>query len=108
MKILDIRSALGGRCDFTSRSVIKQDTSLQCDQVKLPYHCLCELLQQVIINILVITYGFSYANAYKRWYKAQISNEIDKVIYGIIDGLIKHNNGLDVLINRNPTISFGM
>ena len=35
------------------------------------------------------------------------SNEIDRVIYGIIDGLIKHNNGLDVLINRNPTISFG-
>ena len=73
------------------------------DQIRLPFHGLCELLQQVIINILVKTYNFSYAEAYKKWYKAQITGK-DQVVYDIIDGLIKDNpkGGLPFLINRNP------
>ena len=93
----DLRSSLGGRYSFSERSVIRQDVSLMPDQVKLPYHGLCELLQQVIINILVRTYNFSYADAYKKWYKAQIG--FDQIIYDIIDGLIKDSDGgLPVLI----------
>ena len=77
------------------------------DQIKLPFHGLCELLQQVIINILVKTYNFSYAEAYKKWYKAQITGN-DQVVYGIIDGLIKDSNGgIPFIINRNPTIAYG-
>lgn len=90
-----------GRYAFSERSVIKQDVYLMPDQVKLPYHGLCELLQQVIINILVRTYNFSYADAYKKWYKAQIG--FDQIVYDIIDGLIKDSDGgIPVLINRNP------
>ena len=97
----DIRSSIGGRYSFSERSVIKQDVYLMPDQVKLPYHGLCELLQQVIINILVRTYNFSYAEAYKKWYKAQIG--FDQIVYDIIDGLIKDSDGgIPVLINRNP------
>lgn len=97
----DIRSALGGRYSFSERSVIVQRPSLKPDQVYLPYHGLCELLQQVIINILVRTYNFLYADAYKKWYKAQLG--FDQIIYNIIDGLIKDSDGgLPVLINRNP------
>ena len=93
----DLRSSLGGRYSFSSRSVIKQSTDLMPDQVRLPYHGLCELLQQVIINILVRTYNFSYADAYKKWYKAQIG--FDQIVYDIIDGLIKDSpGGLPVLI----------
>lgn len=103
----DFRSAIGGRYSFSSRSVIRQDVSLKADQIKLPFNGLCELLQQVIINILVRTYGFSYAEAYKKWYKCQVTGW-DQVIYDIIDGLIKASDGgLPVLINRNPTISYG-
>ena len=73
------------------------------DQVRLPYHGLCELLQQVIINILVRTYNFSYADAYKKWYKAQIG--FDQIVYDIIDGLIKDSDGgIPVLINVSPYI----
>ena len=94
----DIRSSIGGRYSFSERSVIKQDVYLMPDQVKLPYHGLCELLQQVIINILVRTYNFSYAEAYKKWYKAQIG--FDQIVYDIIDGLIKDSDGgIPVLIN---------
>ena len=73
------------------------------DQVRLPYHGLCELLQQVIINILVRTYNFSYADAYKKWYKAQIG--FDQIVYDITDGLIKDSpGGLPVLTNRNTFV----
>lgn len=102
----DIRSSLGGRMCFSERSVIKQDVSLRADEIKLPFAGLCELLQQVIINILVRSYHFSYSEAYKKWYKCQITG-YDKVIYDIISNMIKDQNGLPVLINRNPTISYG-
>ena len=102
----DIRSAIGGRFCFTSRSVIKQDVTLKADQVKLPFIGLCELLQQIIINILVKSYNCSYSDARKKWYKCKISNN-DKEIYDIIMGLINVKGGLPVLINRNPTINRG-
>ena len=97
----DIRSAIGGRYCFSSRSVIKQDPSLRADEIRLPFAGLCEMLQQVIINILVRSYRFSYSEAYKKWYKAQVIG-FDQVIYDIIDGLIKDKNGLPVLINLVP------
>lgn len=104
----DFRASIGGRYSFSERSVIRQDVNLMPDQIKLPFHGLCELLQQVIINILVKTYNFSYAEAYKKWYKAQVTGK-DQVVYDIIDGLIKDdpNGGLPFIINRNPTISYG-
>lgn len=83
--------------------MIRQDPYLKPDEIRLPFHGLCELLQQVIINILVKTYNFSYAEAYKKWYKAQVTGN-DQVVYDIIDGLIKDNprGGIPFIINRNP------
>ena len=108
MKTLDIRSAIGGRYSFSSRSVIKQDVDLNADQIRLPFHGLMELLQQVIVNILMRTYNFSYAEAYKKWYKAQITGT-DKICYDIIDGLIKDSDGgLPLWINRNPKLVGGI
>lgn len=103
----DIRSSVGGRYSFTERSVIRQNVDLMANQIRLPFHGLCELLQQVIINILVKTTNCTYAEAYKKWYKAQITGN-DKTVYDIIDGLIKDSpGGLPFIINRNPTISYG-
>lgn len=99
----DIRSALGGRVNFSARSVIKQDTTLRANEIKLPLIALIELLQQIIINILQKTYNFSYAAAYKKWYKAQLSGT-DKTVNSIIENIIKDNNGIDIFINRNPKL----
>ena len=102
----DIRSAVGGRYCFTGRSVIAQAVDLMPDQIRLSYHTLCEMLQQVIINILQRTYNFSYANAYKYWYKAQL--QYNDIVASIIENLIKDSDGgLPIIINRNPTISYG-
>ena len=52
------------------------------------------------------TYSITYADAYKKWYKAQI--QFSQIVYDIIDGLIKDSEeGLPVIINRNPTINYG-
>ena len=102
----DIRSAVGGRYCFTGRSVIAQAVDLMPDQIRLSYHTLCEMLQQVIINILQRTYSFSYADAYKYWYKAQL--QYNEIVASIIENLIKDSDGgLPIIINRNPTISYG-
>lgn len=102
----DIRSAIGGRYCFSSRSIIRQDVTLKPDQVKLPFSGLLELMQQLIINILVRSYHCSYSDAYKKWYRAQIRG-FDQAIYDIMDGMIKDMDGLPIIINRNPTIGYG-
>ena len=101
----NIRLLIGGRCSFTSRSVITPDPKLRIDEVKIPYHSLVELLQQTIVNILSNSYNLSYAKAYMIWYRSQI--KIDQKVWDIIDNLIKYYDGIPLIINRNPTIEYG-
>ena len=101
----NIRLLIGGRCAFTTRSVIIPDITLRTDEIRLPYHALVEMLQQTIINVLVRTYNITYAKAYSIWYKAQISP--NPRVRDIVENLIKYHNGIPVIINRNPTIQFG-
>ena len=90
--------------NFSVRAVIRQDASLRCDQVILPYAALVKCLQQQIINILVKTYNINPNQAYSWWYKA-VANQDDR-ISEIINNIIKsHPEGLPVIINRNPTIN---
>lgn len=98
-----IRTLFGGRYSFTSRDVIISDVTLRVDQVSLPYECLLELCQQQIINILKKSYNIGYDEAYNIWYAANTRR--DENIVSIINSLI--NNGLYVLINRNPSIQYG-
>lgn len=100
------RSVFGGRYNFTSRNVIVPNPSLRIDEVVMPYKAMVELLQQTIVNILQKSYNMSYSEAYNIWSKAQIIK--DERVYQIIKGLINdRERGIPVLINRNPTISYG-
>lgn len=103
-----LRTLIGGRYNFTSRDVIVADPSLRIDEVSLPYAALTELLQQQIINILCKSYSMSYSDAFDFWYKSCIIE--NDTIKNIIMSLIRNHKsgrGLPVLINRNPTISYG-
>lgn len=62
-------------------------------------------MQQVIINILHKSYNMTYNVAYK--YLFEHMTIPDERIVNIIEGLIRDNDGIDVIINRNPTISLG-
>ena len=85
--------------NYTARSVIAPDRTLRSDQVRLSYQCLCGLMQQVIINILHKSYNMTYNEAYKYLYEHTI--EPDQKIITILEGLIKDQGGIDVIINRN-------
>ncbi len=101
-----LRSCLAGRYNFSARSVIIPNPDMRIDQVTLSYHCLAELLQQQIINILKKSYNMSYADAYSMWYKGQVK-ENDR-IRNIIMSIIKSTpNGIPLIINRNPSLSYG-
>ncbi len=100
------RTVFGGRYNFTSRNVIVPNPDLRIDEVVMPYKAMVELLQQTIVNILQKSYNISYSEAYNIWQRSQIVK--DERVYQIIKGLIKDNpRGIPVLINRNPTISYG-
>lgn len=95
-----LRNLVGGRYNFSCRAVIRQDSTLRVDQVKLPYVEMVKCLQQPIINILVRNYNISPSEAYDKWYRA-IAKKDDRVAE-ILDNLIHAQpEGLPVLINRN-------
>lgn len=101
-----LRSCLAGRYNMSARSVIIPNPDMKIDQVTLSYHCLVELLQQSIINILKKSYNMSYADAYSMWYMSQVK-ENDR-IKSIIMSIIKsYKYGLPIIINRNPSLSYG-
>ena len=92
--------------NFTARSVIVPGPNLRIDQVELSYPCLCGLLQQRIINILHKSHSMRYNDAYKLLHESM--HEENPTIKRVIEGIIaSYPSGLPVLINRNPTISFG-
>ena len=96
-----LRSLFATRYNYSVRAVIRQDASLRCDQIKLPYVALVKLLQQQIVNILVRNYNISPSEANSRWERA-IAKKDDRIAE-IIDNLIKASGeGIPFLINRNP------
>lgn len=102
----ELRQLIGGRFNFSSRSVIVQNSDLRIDQVKLPYITLAIILEQKICNILCRSYNIGESEAYNIWFKG-LSKQSD-MIKDIINSIIHSNpEGLQVIINRNPTINFG-
>jgi DNA-directed RNA polymerase beta' subunit len=101
-----IRGLFGSRFNFSERSVIRQDATLRCDQIILPYVGLVICLQQKIINILIRTYNISPSEAYDIWKRAVAKK--DERVCEILDAIINsYPEGLPVIINRNPTINYG-
>lgn len=102
------RQLLSGRFNLSARCVITAHMDLHIDEIKLPYNCLVEILQQRIINVLRRTYSISYSDAYDIWYKANI--QPDKRVKDIINSIISTScdgRGIPFIINRNPTIAYG-
>lgn len=101
-----LRNLISGRFNYSSRSVIRQDATLRVDQVKLPYVTLVKCLQQRIINILVRNYNITPSEANDIWYRA-LSKKDDRIAEIISTIIRASGEGIPVLINRNPTISYG-
>ena len=108
-----LRMLIGGRFNFSSRSVIKQDPMLRIDQLKLPYVELVITMEQQIINILHRTYNISYQDAYDKWYRSiatkdeTVAQIIDTIIHSTRVGDGPEDYGIPIIFNRNPTINYG-
>ena len=99
----NLRMLIGGRYNYSSRSVIRQDPTLRIDQIKLPYVTLVKILQQRIVNILIRSYNMSPSEANDIWSKALAKK--DERVAEIITMIIKANGeGLPCILNRNPRI----
>lgn len=94
-----VRSVLGGRCNFSSRSVIVPLTVLEIDQVILPYMTMVELFEFRIVNILSKTMPMH--QAYMKWRKATIVPDIE--IYNLMMNIV-NSEYVGILLNRNPSI----
>ena len=106
----DFRCLLGGRYNFSSRSVIVQNPDLRTDEITLSAVGLTILLEQRIKNILHRFYNIQPADAHAEWYKSTITPT--KRVIGIIQSIIddykkKGMRGIPIIINRNPTIQYG-
>ena len=106
-KFGQLRSLVGGRYNFSSRAVIRQDPTLRIDQIKLPYAMLVKTLQQRIINVLIRTYNMNPSEAYKIWSDAlaEKDDRVAQIIDMIIEQSTKELGGLPCILNRNPTIN---
>lgn len=102
-----LRGVFGGRYNFTARVVIVPEPKLRVDQVIMPYKGMVELERQRIINILEKVHGSAaIANSI---YEDSIVKKNPEVV-AIIKQLIKDDPtgfGIPVLVNRNPTLSYG-
>lgn len=102
-----LRGVFGGRYNFTARVVIVPEPKLRVDQVIMPYQSMIELEKQRILNVLEKVHGSAaLANSI---YEDSIRVKNPEII-AIIRQLIKDDStgqGIPVLVNRNPTLSYG-
>ena len=73
-------------------------------KVSLPYLTFLYLYKFEIINIISKIRGIIFTEAQEVWYRATLS--LDEQIYSIMKKMITDEE-IGLLINRNPTISYG-
>lgn len=105
-KIGLIRKMYGGRYNFVARDVIRPDSTLKMDQIKLSYTASCKLLEQPIVNILSYKHNINLNDAAIMLKKCRLETNYE--IISIINSIINnHKYGIPIIINRNPTLEYG-
>ena len=96
---------MGTRINFSARNIISPARSgYKINEVSLPYLTFLYLYKFEIINIISKIRGIIFTEAQEVWYKATLS--LDEQIYSIMKKMITDEE-IGLLINRNPTISYG-
>jgi DNA-directed RNA polymerase beta' subunit len=96
---------MGTRINFSARNIISPaKAGYKIDEVVLPYLTFLNLYKLEIINILSKIKGVMLFEAEEIWHNASL--KIDEEIYMIMKKMIVDEE-IGILLNRNPTISFG-
>jgi DNA-directed RNA polymerase subunit beta' len=101
-----IRSQImGTRINFSARNIISPaKAGVKIDEIVLPYMTFLNLYKFELMNIISKVKNVKYIEAERIWYKATLS--IDEEVYKIMTKMITDEE-IGILLNRNPTISFG-
>lgn len=95
----------GTRINFSSRNIISPAIAgYKMDEVVLPYLTFLNLYKFEIINIISRIKNVTYTKAERLWFKASL--EFNEEIYKIMKKIIVDEE-VSILLNRNPSISFG-
>lgn len=95
----------GTRVNFSARNIISPARSgYKIDELVLPYITFLHLYKFEIINILSRIKNVKFADANEIWFRATI--KLDEEVYTIMKKMIADEE-IGVLLNRNPTISYG-
>ena len=96
---------MGTRINFSARNIISPaKAGYKIDEVVLPYLTFLNLYKYELINILTKIKGVNYVEAEEIWFKASL--RIDEEMYKIMKKMIVDEE-VAILLNRNPTISYG-
>jgi DNA-directed RNA polymerase beta' subunit len=96
---------MGTRINFSARNIISPSKAgYKIDEVVLPYLTFLNLYKYEIVNILTKIKGVNFVEAEEIWFKASL--RIDEEVYMIMKKMIVDEE-VAILLNRNPTISFG-
>lgn len=95
----------GTRINFSARNIISPaKAGYKIDEIVLPYMTFIELYKFEIINTIKITENKTIKEAEAEWYNATL--KYDEKIWKIMKKMVSENE-VGVLLNRNPTISYG-
>lgn len=93
------RNLLGKRVDYSGRSVITGDPSLQLQQCGLPTSMCLELFKPFIVRILVERHLVTSARAGKRM--VEKAHKLDFLLWDVLEEVMEKQV---VLLNRAPTL----
>jgi DNA-directed RNA polymerase beta' subunit len=96
---------MGTRINFSARNIISPaKAGYKIDEVVLPYLTFLNLYKYEIVNILTRIKSVNLVDAEEIWHRASL--KIDEEIYMIMKKMIVDEE-IAILLNRNPTISYG-
>ena len=96
---------MGTRINFSARNIISPaKAGYKLDEIVLPYLTFLNLYKLEIVNIISKIKKVSLFEAEEIWHRATL--KIDDEIYMIMKKMIVDEE-IGILLNRNPTISFG-
>lgn len=99
------QNIVGSRVNFSSRNIIAPSKSgIKIDEIVLPYQTFLYLFKFELINVISKIKDISLVAANKVWYDATL--KFDTEVYKIMVKMIMEDE-VAILLNRNPTISYG-
>lgn len=93
------------RVNFSARNIISPAISgYKFDEIIVPYKTFLILYKFEIISVITRVKNVNFVEAERIWFKATLN--VDEEIYKIMTKMILDQE-IGVLLNRNPTISYG-